>query len=621
MSDVFLSYASEDRNVARAIVEALGRQGWSVWWDRAIRPGSAYEREIDQAISGARCVVVLWSSASIHSNWVSNEALEGQERGILVPVRLEDVRIPVAFRGVQAASLEGWPASAQEGEYEKFIEAISAILAQSPAGELDPRAAPRFDIGKRDAPHSHGAARPQENSVAVLPFENLTGDPKNDYVCDGFADELRSGLARVDVLHVVPRSSSAHAMEQADDVRVIGQLLDAEKVIEGRVRQFGPRLRLTVEITDVVDGYQSWSQSFELTEETLFETSDELVTAALSQFKQKDTATTIDYAPDPIAYQHYLRGRFHVNGGDTLSRRRAIVEYRKAVEIDPDFLLAHCGLATAHLIRHIGSNDPTPPSETFAAAVEASQKAYALDPNNAMSIGVMGCTYFYDWQWEKAEEYLERSLELDPTDTMVRHTYASLLNYNGDTARAGEFMKKSLQYEPLSPIAVNGTARILRYMGRIKEAHEICERLLTAMPNSLAAIEEMTESALAVSDYDLAEERIEAEAKHLGVDHPTVVFHRIRVAYGRNELDLFHKHFNQLKLIARTAYINSSVMAFCYLFAGDIDKCFEYLDQAVAEKDSWMVDLAILPLPEAIVEMDRFQEILGAVRHSPPTVA
>ena len=111
MADIFISYASPNRERARALAEVLTAQGWSVWWDRAIVTGQAFDHAIEQALEAARCVVVLWSAEAVASEWVKNEAAAAAERGVLLPARLDDVRLPLEFRRRQTADLQGWTAS------------------------------------------------------------------------------------------------------------------------------------------------------------------------------------------------------------------------------------------------------------------------------------------------------------------------------------------------------------------------------------------------------------------------------------------------------------------------------------------------------------------------------
>ncbi len=133
MSDIFLSYAREDRSHARRLGQALEAQGWSVWWDPEIPPGRAFDDVIEEALDAARCVVVLWSRASVKSRWVKTEANEGAERDVLVPALLEEVRPPLAFRRLQAADLRAWNGTDSTFGFRSLVNAIENLLGPSPA--------------------------------------------------------------------------------------------------------------------------------------------------------------------------------------------------------------------------------------------------------------------------------------------------------------------------------------------------------------------------------------------------------------------------------------------------------------------------------------------------------
>ena len=133
MSDIFLSYASEDLPRVRGLIRALEQQGWSVWWDRIIPVGKTYDQVIEEALDAARCVVVVWSQASVASHWVRTEADEGRQRNILVPVMIDnDVRPPLAFRLLQTARLLDWSDTASHPEFARLVQAITALLGPPP---------------------------------------------------------------------------------------------------------------------------------------------------------------------------------------------------------------------------------------------------------------------------------------------------------------------------------------------------------------------------------------------------------------------------------------------------------------------------------------------------------
>ena len=174
MSDIFVSYASADRDRARAVAQALTDQGWSVWWDRTIPPGKQFDEVIEEALDSARCVVVLWSKASVASQWVKTEAAEAMRRKILVPVLIEDVKIPLEFRRLQAADLSTWTGGDTHEEVRKFFASIGTNVGQQAAPvQAEPRvqALPEVPPAPRAVaqPDPRPAPQPELQTVAFVP--------------------------------------------------------------------------------------------------------------------------------------------------------------------------------------------------------------------------------------------------------------------------------------------------------------------------------------------------------------------------------------------------------------------------------------------------------------------
>ncbi|MHC4354552.1 MAG: toll/interleukin-1 receptor domain-containing protein [Planctomycetota bacterium] len=137
MSDIFISYSSQDRARAKVLAGALERQGWSVWWDRRIPPGKQFSQVIKEAVDEAKCVIVLWSKESVKSEWVQNEASEGARRKILVPALIDDVEMPFEFRRIQAARLVDWEEESPHPEFDTLLESVRAILGQPLSPQRD----------------------------------------------------------------------------------------------------------------------------------------------------------------------------------------------------------------------------------------------------------------------------------------------------------------------------------------------------------------------------------------------------------------------------------------------------------------------------------------------------
>jgi hypothetical protein len=165
MADIFISYASEDRERARSLAETLGARGWSVWWDREIPFGQSFDEVIEKALASAKCVIVLWSAVSVASEWVRNEASEGRRRGILVPVFIEPVDAPLAFRLLNGADLRDWSGDAGDAEFARLVERVTELVAQ--AGD-DSLAGAAQITRVRQPPPTHEGTRTKRSLAPLI---------------------------------------------------------------------------------------------------------------------------------------------------------------------------------------------------------------------------------------------------------------------------------------------------------------------------------------------------------------------------------------------------------------------------------------------------------------------
>ncbi len=164
MADIFISYASEDRNKAEELAETLRTRGWSIWWDRKIPLGKSYDEVIEKALSESKCAIVLWSAASVASEWVRNEASEAKRRGILVPVFLETIDAPLAFRLLNGADLHDWQAGTPHSEFDQLVERVAELL-----GKPQSSSAPVSSMHPRSGPHGKQLSRARL-SAGVIAF-------------------------------------------------------------------------------------------------------------------------------------------------------------------------------------------------------------------------------------------------------------------------------------------------------------------------------------------------------------------------------------------------------------------------------------------------------------------
>ena len=272
MSDIFVSYASEDEKRVRWLVEALERQNCSVWWDRRIAPGQSFDDTIQKEIAAARCVIVVWSRHSVNSEWVKNEATAGLNRGILVPVTIEPVDIPLAFLRTQSADLSK---GVRSGEFDAFLEAVSDKVQSdqtTPLDQANARRPSRLPIYSASAILLLGlvigavfgfedlwSISEQKNTLAVLPFRNLSPDP-DQRAADGIPEEIRAELERVAAIRLISLESKLQTDASLPDII---EDLEIEYVIEGTFRRSARSMRVTTRLVAVEDGDTLWAEIFQ----------------------------------------------------------------------------------------------------------------------------------------------------------------------------------------------------------------------------------------------------------------------------------------------------------------------------------------------------------------------
>ncbi len=246
MADIFLSYASEDRDRIRPLVKVFENEGWSVWWDRRIPTGESFDRTIEREIDLASCIVVAWTGKSVDSAWVRNEAGEGLERGILAPILLDEVRPPLAFRSTQAADLIDWPRNAHAESLSAFIGDVRNIIGNQTV-----------------APHATipDVVR-QETVLAILPLADLTEDQRLAYFCDGLAEDLMSAAFQLQTVRVLSARDTFGFKGSRATTREIGDALSATMVLEGSVRHAAGRLVVNVRLIEAASGRTLYSERF-----------------------------------------------------------------------------------------------------------------------------------------------------------------------------------------------------------------------------------------------------------------------------------------------------------------------------------------------------------------------
>ena len=294
-----------------------------------------------------------------------------------------------------------------------------------------------------------------EKSIAVLPFLNMSGDPENEYFCEGLSEELLNVLSQIDSLRVAARTSSFSFKEKGGDIKEIGKKLNVNTVLEGSVRKSGNRLRISAQLINVADGYHLWSKRYDKQMEDIFDIQDEISMAILDALKVKllgeeKAAVLKRYTDNPEVYQLYLQGRFHYNkwsGGE--GYLKAVAYYKAVIEKEPEFTLAHTGLAACYLNLWFFSH--LPPDQSLPQMKEATFRAIELDDKIAEShVSLARMKFWYEWDFAGAEREFKKAIELNNNNAEAYEQYGMLLGILERENEALMNAKKACELDPYS---------------------------------------------------------------------------------------------------------------------------------------------------------------------------
>jgi len=337
------------------------------------------------------------------------------------------------------------------------------------------------------------ATRPSERgaSIAVMPFTDMSAAKDQDWFCDGIAEEILNALTPLKGLRVAARTSAFSFRGKGDDLRTIGEKLSVTTVLEGSVRRAGDRVRITVQLSDVQNGFQVWSERFDRELKDIFDLQDEIAKAIAERLRvtfagEKDRL--VERATANVeAYQLYLKGRqLALRRGTSLPP--ALELFRRAVELDPDYALAWAGIADAFTGMAIAGS--VRGSESKANAIAAATRSIGLDPTSAAGHAALACaTLMHENDRATAKQEFERGLELNPDDVVGRCWYALLyLQWAcGKLEQGISEARVALDKDPLSAYVAFTLGACLCTAGRTDDAIETLRRGVQLDPESFVA--------------------------------------------------------------------------------------------------------------------------------------
>jgi TolB-like protein/DNA-binding winged helix-turn-helix (wHTH) protein/Flp pilus assembly protein TadD len=452
-------------------------------------------------------------------------------------------------------------------------------------------------------------------SLAVLPFENLTGDPEQDYFVDGMTDAVITDLAQVRALRVISRTSVTQYKLAKKALPRIAEELGVDAVVEGTVSRSGDRVRITAQLIQAATDRHLWAQSYERELRDVLGLQSEVAAAiALAiqvklQPQEKRRMTQAQASVQPGAYEAYLKGRFYWSKRSPETSLKAVGYFQQAIELDPTYAPAYSGLSDTY--RAFDVQGLAPPRECMPKAEAAARKALALDDTLAEAhASLAGVLYRYDWDWEGAEREFRLSLELEPNYAEGHRAYAVYLMTVRRHEEALVEAQRARKLSPLSLVINTELGLALVRLGRYDEAIEQLQKTLEIDPKFARAYQTLAFAYEGKGDWPRAMEAIEGRpGGGQGRRYPWLGY-----AYGvtgrrREALEMLAR----LEKLSHERYVSPQGPAIIQLGLGNRDQAMAWLEKAYDARAFEVLGFSG-PLFDRLSGDPQFQDLLRRMR-------
>ncbi len=630
MADLFVSYKSEDRARVKPLVDALQADGLSVWWDAQIEGGAGWRQRIEQELTSAKCVLVAWTkrSAGPEGEFVHDEATRAKRRGVYLPVLLEKVELPLGFGEKQALPLTGWKGDRADARYQAVLAAARAVVsgAPLPAGSA---VAAGTSLGRRAVIGGGvalgaaalggagwyllrpGAAEAKAESIAVLPFANLSGDPGQAWFADGLAEELRSALTRIAGLQVAARTSS-EKMRDAD-VKEASAKLGVAHVLTGSVRKGAGKVRVSAQLANGETGLEEWSEVYDRPEDDALVVQTSIAESVANRLSLTlgKAAAMLGGTKNPVAYEAYLKGVAIKATGDVDADNRArLAAFDAAVAADPGFAAAHAG-RVAPLINLANFADQ--PDALLAQAEAAAERAITLEPMLPFAHSAMGFVRETQLDIPGAEKAYRAALSLPGAGSREFAFVGTWPIYMGRTVEGLALLDRAVALDPLNPRRQRARISGLVSARRYGEALAAISAHDTANPDQpfrsgggpLEVLAHLW-GGDARTARPLAEKLPEAWQRHSAL---AVIDAKLGDRAGSD------RALAALKAIDDGTF--GYQFAMIHAVRGETELAFDQLDKAVKAKDSGLIELRTDPAFDSLRKDPRYAAIERRVGFPP----
>ena len=474
MADIFISYSRTDRGRIEKLASALEGEGYSVWWDHLIEGGVRFAAKIEREIAESKAVIVAWSARSIGSEWVLDEASAAKSAGKLIPISLEQVSPPMGFRQFQVIKFSNWQGEENSAAFTELCRSIY--------------------------PHLHGVGNAQEgiggavasslaeeNTIAVLPLENLTGDASQQYFADGMHDALITDLSKISALNVISRTSTRVYGQSDKSAREIGAELGASKLIEGAVMRAGDQVRINLQLISAATDTHDWAESYEGNLGDVLKLQSDAVRDIAREISIGVTPaeeSRLKEAPsvNPAAYDAYLKGMHEWYKLTPESLNAALDRFEQSLTADKDYAPAYAGIGAIWAgLPTLGVTSGIEAASKIKTAIE---NALARDENLAQAHFVNGLyNTWLAWDWAAGESAFLRAIELDGSFPDTHAYYAHFLCITGRSAEAAAHMERALDLDPFNPLIRSLYSVVLIFWRRLDDAVAELKKLAEAAPD------------------------------------------------------------------------------------------------------------------------------------------
>jgi len=455
--------------------------------------------------------------------------------------------------------------------------------------------------------------------IAVLPFLNISPDPKDEYFADGLTEELIARLSTISGLKVIARTSIMRYRGTAKSVGEIGKELKSGSVLEGSVRKAADRLRVTVQLIDATTEEHLWVQNYDRQLEDVFAIQTEVaknVSDALETQLLGEEREHIEKKPtgDIGAYTFYLKGRYYWNERSRDALEKAIKYFEEAIKRDPRFALAYSGLADTYIV--LADHGYLPPSDGYAKAKNAARKALELDETLAEAHTSLGWILSWEWDWRGAEEEFANALRINSNYATGHHWYSIHLGMLGRLEEGTRELKIAEELDPLSPMIHSYGGLVYLAARQYDIAMKELDTALELDPNFVPAHANRIDVYLAKSMYEeaLAQmERVLPFFQPLSAAMKAEVGSVYAIVGRTEEAKRILRECEEASAHERAEDVNPQTLAIIHSELGNKDRAFEWLEKAFEARTITPFLVKLLPQFDAITSDPRFDELMKKV--------